>query len=113
MTIDIKGLNMELTEAIKAYATDKLSSVEKLTAEFGSATLAHIEVGKTSNHHNKGPIFRAEINLDIPGTLLRAEAEREDLYVAIDAAVAELKRQIVDNKGRHSDLNRGPRPDKV
>lgn len=109
----IKGLNMELTEAIKARITDKMAAVEKLTAEFGSAAVAHVEVGKTSNHHNKGPIFRAEINVDVPGTLLRAEAEQEDLYQAIDVAVADLKRQLVERKERLQERHHGQRPDKA
>ncbi len=102
---------MELTEAIKFQVGKKLMGVEKLVADFEPAT-ARVEVGKTSRHHNKGEVFRSEINLDIRGGLLRAEAAGEDLYEAIDVAIAELRRQLVDAKERRQDRHRHGRPGK-
>lgn len=101
---------MELTEAIRAYAEEKASGLEKFIHD-DSATLA-IEVGKSSNHHNKGPFMRCEMNLVLSGTVLRSEEEREDLYEAIDVVRDELKRQILDRKERQVDAHRGARPDK-
>jgi putative sigma-54 modulation protein len=92
MKIDIKGTNMELTEAIKDYVNDKIGSLDKF---FDGILEARVEVGLTSKHHQKGNIFRAEVNLDVPRKHnLRAEAEREDLYMAINEVKEELQRQI-------------------
>jgi putative sigma-54 modulation protein len=92
MKIDIKGTNMELTEAIKDYVNEKIGGLEKF---FDNIVEAKVEVGKTSNHHQKGDIFRAEANLDVPEKhVLRAEATREDLYMAINEVKDELQRQI-------------------
>lgn len=92
MKIDIKGTNMELTEAIKDYVNEKIGSLEKF---FDNIVEARVEVGKTSNHHQKGDIFRAEVNLDVPEKyVLRAEATREDLYMAINQVKDELQRQV-------------------
>jgi putative sigma-54 modulation protein len=92
MQIDIKGTNMELTEALKDYINEKVGSLEKF---FDQALIARVDVGKTTNHHQKGDIFRAEINLDVPKLhVLRAETVRDDLYIAINEAREDLERQI-------------------
>lgn len=96
---EIKGTNMELTEAIKAYVEEKLMSLEKMCERYVPCDLA-VEVGKTSNHHQKGDIYLAEVTMSIPGETLRAETEKDDLYAAIDQVKDDLKRQIVDRKER-------------
>ncbi|HLD17864.1 MAG TPA: ribosome-associated translation inhibitor RaiA [Patescibacteria group bacterium] len=114
MTItSIKGTNIELTDAIKAYVTDKLEVIEKLTQDFEPAVELDAEVGKTTTHHNKGPFFFAELNMRVPGEVLRAVKETEDLYEAIDLVKDDLRRQVKEYKDRLSDAHRGPRPDKV
>jgi len=92
MKIDIKGTNMELTEAIKDYVNEKIGSLEKF---FDGILEARVDIGLTNKHHQKGNIFRAEVNLEVPRKhILRAEAEREDLYMAINEVKDELQRQI-------------------
>lgn len=83
---------MELTEAIKDYVNEKIGGLEKF---FDNIIEAKVDVGKTSNHHQKGDVFRAEVNLDVPEKyVLRAEATREDLYMAINEVKDDLQRQI-------------------
>jgi len=108
----IKATNMDLTDAIRAYVTDKVSALDKLVEGFEPAASISVEVGKSTNHHNKGPFMRCEMNLSIPGVMLRSEQEQEDLYEAVDVAQADLKRQIKEHKDRLIDKNRGPRPGK-
>ena|SRR3990167_383824 len=113
MTITtIQAKNIELTEAIRSYAEEKVMSLEKLTQGFEPAAKLMVEVGKTTNHHAKGEVFRAEMNLEIPGKMLRAEEVREDLYEAIDTAKDELRRQLIDYKERLQDQHKEPRPGK-
>ena len=101
MKIDIKGTNMELTEAIKNYVNEKVGSLEKY---YYGILEARVDVGITSKHHQKGDIFRAEVNLEIPQKgVLRAEAVREDLYIAINEVKDELQRQLK----RFKEKNRG------
>jgi ribosome-associated translation inhibitor RaiA len=48
-----------------------------------------------SNHHNKGKIYYAEVNLDIPGhPTIRVVKESEDLYKAIDKVKDHLKVEL-------------------
>ena len=99
MTINrIKGTNMELTEAIKTAVEQELATLDPLLERWGTAVSADVEVGKVSNHHKKGEIFRAEVNLTIPGKLLRAESEQEDLYMAVREVVHTLQRELDKEK---------------
>lgn len=108
--VSLKGQNMDLTDAIKAYVEQKLAALDKMAS--GPAVEARVEVGKSTHHHKNGPFMRCEVNLVVPGGSLRAEEEREDLYEAIDTAAANLQRQLVARKEGMQDRHRGPRADK-
>ncbi len=104
MQIDIKGTNLELTEAIKDYINEKIGSLEKF---YDGILIARVDVGLTTKHHQKGNIFRAEVNLDVPQKhVLRAAAEREDLYMAINQVKDELQRQLKKFKEKKRGLFR-------
>ncbi len=94
----IKGTEIELTDAIKDAVESELSALDALVERWGEAASADVEVGKTTQHHHKGEIFRAEVNLQIPGKLLRAEDENEDLYIAIKNVADTLQRELVKEK---------------
>lgn len=99
MTINrIKGTNFDLTDAIKDAVETELATLDPLIERWGDAASADVEVGKTTRHHQKGDIFRAEVNLTIPGKLLRAEDENEDLYVAIKNVAGTLRRELNKEK---------------
>ena len=92
MKISIMGTNMELTQAIKDYVDEKIGGLEKF---YDNILEARVEVGVTTKHHQKGDIFRAEVNLEVPQKhVLRASTEREDLYLAINEVKSDLQRQI-------------------
>lgn len=111
--ISLKTTNMELTDAIRAYVDEKVEHLRKLTAEFEPADDLSVEVGKSTKHHAKGPYFRAEMMLSLPGKEFRAESEAEDLYAAIDEVKDQMRRQITDYKDRLQDKSqRASRPDK-
>jgi putative sigma-54 modulation protein len=100
MRIDIKGTNMELTEAIKAYVTEKVSALDKY---FDNIQQVDVEIGKTSNHHQKGDIYFCEINMSVPRTLLRYRNEMDDLYKAITAAKKGMQEEIQSYKEKLRD----------
>ena len=94
---------MELTSAITDYVNKRLVGIEKFVKE-GEEMTAYIEVGKTTNHHKQGDIFRAEFNIEIPGAKFYTFSEKEDLYTAIEDAKEEIVRQIKTNKDRKQTL---------
>lgn len=103
----LKATGIELTDAIKDYTEKKVDSLQRIIPKETEA-LAEIEVGKTTSHHHKGEIFRAEINLTFGREQFRAVALESDLYAAVDKMkdeiVGEVKRSR--RKGIHL-LKRG------
>lgn len=97
----ILATNLELTDAIRDYVQTKLGMLEKFCEKYSPCDV-HVELGKTSEHHNKGKIWQAEYTMSLPGTTLRVEATEEDLYVAIDRAKDNLKQQLVEYKERNT-----------
>ena len=94
----IKGTGIDLTDAIKDAVESEMATLDPMLERWGDAASADVEVGKTTQHHHKGDIFRAEVNLQIPGKLLRAEDENEDLYVAIKNVADTLSRELNKEK---------------
>lgn len=103
MNIKIKTTNFSLTPAIKTYLENKLNSLDKFLPH-DESIIADIELGKTTKHHQKGNIFKAEVNLKISGRLIRSVAEEWDLRVAIDRVKDELQREIKSNKEKNFSL---------
>ena len=96
----MKTTNFSLTEAIAVTIEQKLALLGKRLLKVeeksgGDSVLARIEVGRTTQHHNKGEIYRAELTLEIPGEPnLRAVATEEDLHRAIDVVKEEVEREL-------------------
>lgn len=103
MKINIKTVNFELTPSISNYLEEKLNSLDKFLPRDESIS-ADVELAKTTNHHQKGDIFKTEINLKTPGRFIRVAAEEWDLRVAIDIAKDDLRREIVGKKEKLSSL---------
>lgn len=104
---------MDLTDAIKAYVEERISAIEKIVGDFEPTVDMKVEVGKTTNHHNKGEVYRAEMQMTVPGNSFRAEETAEDLYEAIDKVKESMKRQVSDYKNKLSDKSqRAVRPGK-
>jgi len=97
---------MELTEAISDYIDKKVGSLEKLIDPNDTSIIADVEVGKTTEHHQTGDLFRAEINFHMAGKTFRVEETKDDLYASIDAAKDEMSRSIVSHKNKKQDLLR-------
>jgi len=93
MQINIKTKNITLTDPLREYIDEKIGSLEKFLQGV-EPLIIEVEVGKTSKHHNKGDVFRAEVQIEIPGKLLRAEAVKDDIRKAIVAVKDNLKVQI-------------------
>ena len=107
MKIVIKATNFKLTKALSDYIQEKISSLGKFVEIFQEEKYydsffgkgkprveAWVEIGKTTRHHQKGPFFRAEVQMHLPKHSIRAEAEREDLKTAIVEVKDELQVEL-------------------
>lgn len=107
MQIKIKTTNIELTSAIEAYVNEKVRGVEKFAmSHLSEDPIAEVEIGKTTNHHNSGDVFRAEVSLRVRGKYFRATSEKDDLYAAIDDMRNELVRELNSHKDKTRTLVR-------
>ncbi len=100
----IKSTNIELTDAISSFVDSRVRALEKFVAPDDSSASVDIEVGKTTGHHNKGDIFKAEFNFQMGGKNFRVVDENTDLYAAIDKAKEEMIKTLRRNKGRQQTL---------
>jgi putative sigma-54 modulation protein len=105
MKINIKATNIELTPAISAYVEKKLSALEKHLSEF-SDVVAQVEVGKSTQHHKSGEIFKAEVHLTGGGIDQYAISEQTDLYAAVDTVKDEIIKNLNHEKGKRFVLAR-------
>lgn len=97
MRIIIKTTNLDLTAPLKEYAEEKIGSLSRFLKSFEKegAVKAVVELGRTTKHHHKGEVFRAEINLSLGiNKVLRAEAESRDIRLAIDEVKKKLRQRI-------------------
>ncbi|MDP3956108.1 MAG: ribosome-associated translation inhibitor RaiA [bacterium] len=94
MRYNLQGTHIELTSAITEYSAKRMRSLHKVLDMSDSSIYADVEVGRTTNHHNNGEMFRAEIQLYLAGGNLRAVAVRHDLYAAIDEVRDIMMRDI-------------------
>lgn len=102
----IKGTSIELTPAIESAVDKAVNALDKYVDPTDTSALADVEVGKTTNRHKSGDIFRAEINFHSRIGDLRAEAEKEDLYVAINAVKDEIVEALRSKKAKKIDFVR-------
>ena len=106
MQIRIQTANLELTGAIDDYIRKRLVLLEKFLGEDNQVARADIEIGLITRHHKQGNIFRAEINIHVPGRSFRSSSEAEDLYAAIDDVKEEIESEIVSEKNKSRTLFR-------
>ena len=108
MTIHIQTKNMDLSMPIKEYIDRRMSSLSKFGHVINLGVPIQVSIGKSTNHHKSGNIYRAEIIVSVSGKNIVAESEMEDLYASIDKAQEELIREITSLKTkRHTLWRRG------
>lgn len=100
MVITIKGMHAQLTPEAHDSINDKIGSLSKY---YDGIITADVEIGITSMHHQKGDIYRAEANVTVPGTMLRAEAETENLERSINEVRDKLKALLIQYKEKQQD----------
>jgi putative sigma-54 modulation protein len=102
----IKGTNMELTEVIKSYINEKIGNLDKY---WDAIIDADVEVGLITTNQKSGEIFRCEVNLRVPGEVVRVVKTEKDLYKAIDKVKDHLRNILEEKQGRRRDRARAGR----
>lgn len=102
----LKGTALSLTPAIEAAADKIVAALDRYVDADDTSALAEIEVARTTNHHRSGDIFRAEVNFFWRHGSLRAEASKEDLYVALAVVKDEIVESLRSKKAKRTDFIR-------
>ena len=99
MNIRIKSTNITLNPAITDYVNKSLDKISKLLNNDPSAQ-CDVELARTTNHHQKGNIFKAEIHIVGAGIDAYASVEHEDLNMAVTDVRDEIIRKLHSSKGK-------------
>ncbi len=108
MNIKIKGIGIEITEAIDGYCVKKIKeALEKFNNESESKDiLSEVELSKTNNHHSHGEIYKVSIKIVAPNLNIFLDTKKEDLYAAIDDIKDKLEYKISSIKNKKSSISR-------
>lgn len=91
MQIHLTGRNIDLTPALKTFATEKLQKLDQR-----GDGIAHVYV----TFHIENITHTAEATLRVHGVDLHAEGKAEDMYSAIDRLTDRMIQQITRLKER-------------
>ena len=97
---------MEITEAIQAYALEKMKAIEKLVPKDDTSAKLSLELSKTTNHHTHGAYFQAEAQMHVSGKTTTLRTTQDDLYKAIDILKDMLTREVVQHKDKERSMFR-------
>lgn len=92
LNYQIRGENIEVTEAIRDHVEKKVGKLERYFNEIPDAN-AHVNLKVNPDKKSK-----VEITIPLPQLVLRAEEVNDDMYAAIDLIVDKLERQIRKHK---------------
>lgn len=109
MRVTIRQNKIKITPALSKYIEMKVvRPVRRFLKETADSALPifDLEFGRTTRHHKKGNVYRAEANLHIGKRVFRAEAEAQDIRAACDILEEELKRELRSFKGKVSAVAR-------
>lgn len=102
MQLEVTGQNVDVTQALRAYISEKC---ERLTRHFDNIISAHWVLRLEKLEHF------AEATLHVGGRTnpIHADAVAEDMYAAIDALIDKLDRQVRRHKDKVTDHHRPAR----
>lgn len=91
MKFNIRGENIEVTNALKEYVEKKVGRIERY---FDTPPTSEVNVTMkvVKDAHS------IEVTVQLPGVVLRGEEANEDMYAAIDLVVEKIERQIRKHK---------------
>lgn len=109
MNINIKATNIDLTDTLRDYVHSKIGTLEKIIGNSEDINI-FVEIGRESNHHNKGEVYMAEVRTRIAGNDYYIKKFESNLYASIDSLKDDLLRDVkTDKKRGHTLFIRGAR----
>lgn len=102
MNIKVKGVEIEITEAIKNYSEKRvLEALEKFTNSFSEKNIfAEVVLSKTNNRQTNGEIYKSSVRVSGLRKNIFAEAVKDDLYASIDELKDKLEQNISEMRDK-------------
>jgi len=91
MQINVSGQQIEITEPLRTYVTEKIGRIQK---HFDHVTNTNVVL----HFEKKKSRHLAEATLNAKGAQLHANSEGDDMYAVIDALADKLDRQVLKHK---------------
>ena len=105
MKLTFKGTNYDITGEILAFAEKKISALQKLAGDESMSEMrVDVELGRETEAHQNGRVWRAELNVDKAGDRFRATATEESLEDAIDRVIGDMARELRSAKNKKQGL---------
>ena len=104
LKFNIRGENVEVTDAIRDYVVKRISKLQKFFEDSVEAT-AHVNLKVYPNR-----TYKVEVTIPLPYLTLRAEETSNDMYGSVDLVTDKLERLIrkyktkVNRKSREKGL---------
>lgn len=98
MKLDLTGLRIEVTDAIREFTERKIKKLDKF---FEDDTICHV----TFTDKSKGK-QRIDIRIEQNSHTFLAEEQAEDLYYGIEAAISKIEGQIRKEKTAKEKMKR-------
>ncbi|HEY1954326.1 MAG TPA: HPF/RaiA family ribosome-associated protein [Polyangiaceae bacterium] len=98
MDVTVAFVGLEPSDALRAYAIDKMSPL----VEVADVMRCRVAL-EASNRHHAGARFRAKVEVEIPRSTVVVGARGEaygDPYAAIDAATSDARRVLHERAAR-------------
>ncbi|MDD3711355.1 MAG: ribosome-associated translation inhibitor RaiA [Patescibacteria group bacterium] len=106
MDIKIKTTKVELTQDLRDYVNKKIKMLEKYLGDV-VITNCDVELEHAVSRQNQGKTYRVEVNLAVPGEILRVDKTEKTLNKAIDKVKDHLVLMIKKYKEKKVDKKRG------
>ena len=94
MQLSISGQQLEVTDSLRSYITEKMGRIER---HFDHMVNAHFVL------HVQRQVHEAEATLNAPGATIHANAKSGQMYAAIDTLIDKLDAQVRKYKEKQSD----------
>jgi len=101
MNMQIYSKNHDLNQEIRNYIQEKIGGLTKF---LDNVIDVKVEASKSTQHHENGDYYMVEVNIKVPGRLMRAVSEKESLFAAVDEVREELVREMNKLKGKRESL---------
>lgn len=104
MNIQIQTINLELTDAIRAFVGQKFSNITRIVSDQNA--LCTVDLERTTNHHKQGDVYKVFARIRTAKDVFQIQNVGQDMYALIDVTKDDLERLIINNSKKKRSMFR-------